>query len=69
MQNNKTISLIDKVQDPNTKINSKFLAEYYEENKKSNIKKMGFNPRDPLGRRLSLYWAYFFFFLRVLIYF
>lgn len=69
MQKNKTISLIETVQNPNTKINSKFLAEYYEENKKSNIKKMGFNPRDPLGRRLSLYWQYFYYFLGFLSYF
>ena len=55
------ISFIDKLNDPKYKVNSKFLKEFYEENKRVNTKKAGFNPRDPFGRRLSEYWKFFIF--------
>ena len=50
------ISLIDKLNNPNYNVNSKFLKEYYDENKRVNIKRSGFNPRDPFGKRLSEFW-------------
>jgi len=51
-------SLIEKLSDPNHKVDSKFLKEFYEENRRVNAKKSGFNPRDPLGKRLSEFWKY-----------
>ena len=53
-------SLLEKLNDPNHNVNSKFLKEYYEENRRINSKKTGFNPRDPQGRRLSEFWKFFF---------
>lgn len=51
-------SLLEKLNDPNHNVNSKFLKEYYEENRRINSKKTGFNPRDPQGRRLSEFWKF-----------
>lgn len=52
----KIINLIDKLNDPNYQVNSKFLKEYHDEIKKVNTKRSGFNPRDPYGKRLSEFW-------------
>ena len=52
----KMINLIDKLNDPNYNVNSKFLKEYHNETKAINVKRSGFNPRDPYGKRLSEFW-------------
>lgn len=49
--------LIEKLNSPNFKVTSQFLEEYYNEKKKENIKRLGFDPRDPDGMRLSSFWG------------
>lgn len=52
-QKEKVTDILEKLKDSDKKIESKFLRDYYE-TKQKNAK--GFNPRDPLGIRLTDVW-------------
>ena len=52
---NKNIDdIIKKFEKEKFNVKSEFLDEFFTNEEKR--RKMGYNPRDPLGRRLSLYW-------------
>lgn len=55
-QKEKVTDVLEKFKDSDKKIESRFLRDYYEA-KSKNTK--GFNPRDPLGVRLTDTWKYY----------